>query len=251
MSQKHQRRSPCIWGDVWSTLHPFDHTVPTHAIIDPTVRTPNETPLQLLPSSNRPMHKSHQVEPHSCLSNSCSQSKDAHRYSRCSRTELSKPKYIAPEHHSKMSKPVNTRLYDVLNFQSYYLITRDHFYDDYVASRIAKSSKLMQGQMQQNTFDLADPISPLNFLSTFQRVATVMECWNDSGTMCLSHYLIPTLQWRKSTPEASFKTPLNKWLENVLHSYFDVVNYLLAKYAIDEVMAEAVHIISSCTQPTN
>lgn len=47
-------------------------------------------------------------------------------------------------------------------------MNRNQRYDDYVAKRIAKTEKLMQVQMRQNTFDPANPISILSFLLTFK-----------------------------------------------------------------------------------
>lgn len=65
-------------------------------------------------------------------------------------------------------KPVNTGFTDILDFQSYLLINRDLRYEHYVAKRIPKTAKLLQGQMPHKTFDPSFPISVLNFLLIFK-----------------------------------------------------------------------------------
>lgn len=72
---------------------------------------------------------------------------DAHRSSRCSSTELFEQKDIAPEHILNELKPVNARLSDVLNFQSYRLRNRKQCYDETVARLVAKTALFMQRQM--------------------------------------------------------------------------------------------------------
>lgn len=48
-------------------------------------------------------------------------------------------------------------------------------------------------------------------------------------------------------PEPAFVTP-QKFAAGAHYSYCEVVNYLLVTYATDNVISEAMHDISSCTQ---
>lgn len=133
-------------------------------------------------SSIRSSCESRREKLHSRHYNSRSHSRDARLSSRHSSTQSLNPKYIAPDHLPKRLKPVKTRLDDFLNFQSYRLINRDQRFNEYVASRIAKTAEFMQVQMSQNTFDPAGPIFVLIFLSSYRRskrLATLMQCWKE------------------------------------------------------------------------
>lgn len=71
---------------------------------------------------------------------------------------------------AKMLKPVNIWLANVLNFQCYLSNNCDQPYDNFFKKPIAKTAKLMQGQMRPNTFSPANTDSVLSSRSTFKKI---------------------------------------------------------------------------------
>ena len=151
----------------------------------------------------------------------------------------------------KIIRPVNELFRRALDYRTYRLINRSQVYDGSVARRISKLASRLEVQMKTNTFDSRDPVSVLSFLSVF-RSACDSNGISEGAAMWLFHYFM------KKTPAAALSSRLA--LEPArfarspddaherLGSYVEVVNYLLATYATDDVIAETVGDILSIRQ---
>lgn len=174
----------------------------------------------------------------------------AQHASRNSPTEPSKQKDIPSKYLSKGFDGRYMRFDDGSNFQSNLLIDHNQLHDGYVARHIAESAKLMNAQICQTTVNLSDPISVLNFRSTFKTTRHINKVL-EGATMWLFHFFIWYLELSTTSAQNCFPDSSNTLQRGVFYSYCDVVDYLLATYATDNVIAEGGHNITNCSYPPN
>lgn len=186
-------------------------------------------------------------KPHLRRSKSHLHSRHSNCLSRRSWMKSSKRNNIATEHLLEVLKPVNTvnrRFIDGPNIQFYRSFNRDQRHHDYVLKKIANMAKHIYAQMCHNTIDPADSIPLLNFQLRFKTTCD-RKAVSEGDAMEIFHFFICNPAASIIIALTRLGDSLKKLLKGALYSYCVVVHYLLATYATDDVIADAVNDIKN------
>lgn len=137
-----------------------------------------------------------------------------------------------------------------LDYPSYQLSNRSWNYYHELASRNSKMTKRLEVHMKTPMVDSSDPIRILSFLSAFQMACDTNGVHKHASIWFLHFFTIKSA-W--DAIKAGTCLPSSIWLrqQGKWTSYCQVVNYLLAAYAPEDIIARSYMEFMNFEKPNN
>lgn len=145
-------------------------------------------------------------------------------------------------------RPVLDSFREALDYRTYRLRKRSQHFNGHVASNVAKFVKRLRSQLKETEFDESDPISVLAFLKEFRDACDSIGVHEGVAMWLFPHFMKKPASSSLSARLSSRKSKSSGLHDERLSSYVEVVNFMLATYATDDVIARAVKTLENYKQ---
>ena len=150
----------------------------------------------------------------------------------------------------KVFIPLNDWYVKACDYHSYRLRDRDGQYTSSVAEKIPKHRKRLEPQMKNRTFSGQDPITILAFLNWFQKACDQCGISEGAALWCFQFFLTGQAYDILQSRLAGGSVAVDISRKELLHSYKEVVNFLIHMYVTDEVISDEYNNIMQYRQAT-
>jgi len=148
----------------------------------------------------------------------------------------------------KVIRPSNSRFKSLLDYRTYFLIRRDLSLPPSLVEKTHKMSHSLDCAFQrQEPFTGTSPGGVFTFLKTFRRACDAAGLTHGQALPLLAFCL-------SGAAKRAFSSTLNSKVGHrtyAIRTHGAAINWLLAKYATNAVMASAYHDIITMRQPDN
>jgi len=148
----------------------------------------------------------------------------------------------------KVIRPSNSRFRSLLDYRIYFLIRRDLSLPPSLVEKTHKMSRRLDGAFQgQEPLTSTSPLGVFTFLTNFRRACDAAGLTHGQALLLLAFRL-------SGAAKRAFSRAQNSKAGHRIYSirtYGAAINWLLAKYATQAVMASAYHDIITMRQPDN
>ena len=146
--------------------------------------------------------------------------------------------------------PLNDWFVKACNYKSYRLSNRSAKYSSSVAEKMPRYRKRLEPQMKTRTFSGQDPITILSFLHWFQKSCDQCGISEGAAVWCFQFFLTGQAYDQLHSRLAGGSKAVDIGQSELLHSYEEVVNFLLTTYVTNEVISEEYNRVMQFRQST-
>ena len=214
-------------------------------------KQPKKTPRKKKKSKSKKKKKGRTDSSSSSSDDQSDSSTSSSSSSTTSEDEDTRRRAKARKANLKVFVPLNDWYVKACDYKSYRLKKHGVQYRPSMGEKMRRYRQRMDPHMKGRSFSGQDPITVLSFLKWFQKASNLAVLSDAAAMLCFQFYLTGQAYELVHSRLAGETSPTDVDKVELLHTYDEVVNFLIKTYVTDEVISDEYNSVMQYRQSTS